>query len=84
MQPINALAFGTDGVHWGTGDFKYLRDATTIATIVGVIILYGVGWLYGLTILTVWIVTGVWIVIRILFGMGRIWPGSEKAPLGKA
>ncbi len=27
FQPINAFAFATDGIHWGTGDFRYLRNA---------------------------------------------------------
>ena len=54
MQPINALAFGTDGVHWGTADFKFLRDATTAATMLGVAVLYAWSWFYGLTILSIW------------------------------
>jgi hypothetical protein len=27
-------------------------------------------------------VTGVWIGVRVLFGVGRVWPGSSNAPLG--
>ena len=84
MQPINALAFGTDGVHWGTADFRFLRNATTWATLLGVLLLYTVGWSMGQSITSIWVVTGFWIVIRVAFGMGRIWPGSEKAPLGRA
>ena len=84
MQPINALAFGTDGVHWGTADFKFLRDATTAATLLGVAVLYAWSWFYGLTILSIWVVTAFWIVVRVIFGMGRIWPGSERAPLGQS
>ncbi|MCF6278564.1 MAG: MATE family efflux transporter, partial [Anaerolineales bacterium] len=26
-QPINSLAFLTDGAHWGTGDYRFLRNA---------------------------------------------------------
>ena len=32
VQPLNALAFVTDGIHWGTGDFAYLRNAVALAT----------------------------------------------------
>lgn len=83
FQPLNALAFGTDGVHWGTGDFAFLRNATIVATAVGVALLYALGAWVGLTLPLVWAVTGVWITVRVLFGVGRIWPGSSKAPLGR-
>jgi MATE family multidrug resistance protein len=32
IQPIGALAFVTDGIHWGTGDFRYLRNVVVLAT----------------------------------------------------
>jgi MATE family multidrug resistance protein len=25
-QPLNAVSFATDGIHWGTGDFRFLRN----------------------------------------------------------
>lgn len=83
FQPLNALAFGTDGIHWGTGDFTFLRNATVVATAVGVTLLYAVGAWVGLTLPLIWGVTGVWIMVRVLFGVGRVWPGSDKAPLGR-
>ncbi len=79
FQPLNALAFGTDGIHWGTADFVWLRNATAVATLVGVAVLYAVP-VRSLT--TIWWVTGLWILVRVIFGMGRIWPGSRNAPLG--
>ncbi len=30
-QPIGSLSFATDGIHWGTGDFRYLRNVMFIA-----------------------------------------------------
>ncbi|MEM6338245.1 MAG: MATE family efflux transporter, partial [Bacteroidota bacterium] len=39
-QPFNALAFATDGVHWGTSDFRYIRNATVLATLIGAAGLY--------------------------------------------
>ncbi len=82
VQPINALAFVTDGVHWGTADFAYLRNAVVLATFIG-----GIGlWLIDPTspwaLLWIWVATAVWIGIRAAFGMLRIWPGVGKAPLG--
>lgn len=79
FQPLNALAFGTDGIHWGTADFVWLRNATAVATLVGVMVLYAVP---VLSLTTIWWVTGLWILVRVIFGMGRIWPGSRNAPLG--
>ena len=81
MQPVNALAFVTDGVHWGTGDFAYLRNAVVLATFIG-----GLGlWLIDTTSLWalfwIWVATAVWISIRALFGLLRIWPGIGLAPL---
>jgi MATE family multidrug resistance protein len=83
FQPLNALAFGTDGVHWGTGDFAFLRNATIVATAVGIALLYAIGAWVGLSLPLIWAVTGVWIGVRVLFGVGRVWPGSSKAPLGR-
>ena len=84
FQPLNAFAFGTDGIHWGTGDFRFLRNATLVATVVGIAMIYSLGILLGQSLWLIWAVTGVWITIRVIFGVSRIWPGSENAPLGKA
>ena len=80
-QPLNALTFGTDGIHWGTGDFRYLRNAVLTSTIVaGIPVLLvdetspaALTWIWGLTVL--------WIAIRCAFGLLRIWPGVGEAPL---
>lgn len=77
--PINSLAFLTDGVHWGTGDYQYLRNAMLFSSFVGISGL----WLmetrgYG-TLFWVWVLIGIWISFRALFGMIRIWPGIGKS-----
>jgi len=80
-QPLNALSFATDGIHWGSGDFRFLRNAVIVATVVGI------GGLFMLDVddpgaLTwVWVVTACWILIRALFGVSRIWPGLGNSPL---
>ncbi len=76
FQPLNAISFATDGVHWGTADYRFLRNAMVVATLVGAAALAciepdGDGSLAG-----VWLVTGLWICTRAVFGIGRIWPGS--------
>jgi MATE family multidrug resistance protein len=80
--PINAATFATDGIHWGTGDFRYLAVGMVAATGVGVL---GLFWIEasGGTLAGVWAVTGVWVVVRALFGIGRIWPGIGRAPLSR-
>lgn len=78
-QPLNALAFAADGVHWGTGDFAFLRNVMLLATTTGVGLLYLSGTGSGLT--AIWIITAVWISIRAAFGLLRVFPGLGKSPL---
>ncbi|MCA9883817.1 MAG: MATE family efflux transporter [Anaerolineae bacterium] len=80
-QPVNALAFLTDGVHWGTSDYRYLRNAMLIATTTGIIGLLLVDTSKPDALLWVWLVTSIWIGIRGVFGMIRIWPGMGRSPL---
>ena len=74
-QPVSSLAFLTDGVHWGTGDYRFLRNAMIAAAFVG----FGGIWLLDLleadSLYWVWIVVGIWVSVRALFGVLRIWPG---------
>lgn len=82
-QPLNGISFGTDGIHWGTRDFRFLRNVVALATAVGAA---GV-WLLdenradAFTIL--WLLTAGWITIRAAFGVLRVWPGIGNAPLTK-
>ena len=80
-QPLNALSFATDGLHWGTRDFRYLRNAMVLATGVGAA---GIWWLDEAAdgaLTWVWIVTALWITVRAVLGVARIWPGIGRAPL---
>lgn len=81
VQPVNALAFVTDGIHWGTGDFAYLRNAVVVATVAGSLLLLLIDTGAPLALLWIWLATAVWIFIRAIFGMIRIWPGIGRAPL---
>lgn len=78
-QPVNAVSFATDGIHWGTGDFTFLRNAMIAATGAGAIGLA----LLATSLPAVWAVTAGWIVIRAGLGALRVWPGVGQAPLGR-
>ncbi len=79
-QPINALAFVTDGIHWGTGDFRYLRNVVTLATLVGAAGLFMIDTSSPNALTWVWAVTIVWIAVRAGFGVARVWPGIGDSP----
>ena len=82
-QPLNALSFVTDGVHWGTGDFRYLRNAMLLATAVGALLLALIDVHAPDALLSVWLATAAWIALRAGFGVLRVWPGVGRAPLGR-
>jgi MATE family multidrug resistance protein len=83
-QPINALAFATDGIHWGTGDFRFLRNVMISATVFGGIAIYLLDESVSGALTWIWLITICWIAIRAGFGVMRIWPGLGKSPLRKS
>ena len=83
FQPINALAFASDGIHWGTGDFRFLRNVMIAATTFGGIAIYLLDETVSGALMWIWLITGCWITIRAGFGVLRIWPGIGKSPLRK-
>jgi len=83
FQPLNALTFATDGIHWGTRDFRYLRNATITATLGAGALLLPLNLEAPRALLLIWAVTGVWILVRASFGILRLWPGTSAAPLGR-
>jgi MATE family multidrug resistance protein len=80
-QPINALAFATDGIHWGTGDFRFLRNVMIAATTFGVVAIYLLDETASGALTWIWLITAVWITLRAAFGVMRIWPGIGQSPL---
>jgi MATE family multidrug resistance protein len=81
-QPLNALSFVTDGIHWGTGDYRFLRNAMIGATAAGAaILLLAVDRSAPDALTLVWLVTAGWIAVRAVFGVARIWPGIGASPL---
>lgn len=81
IQPVNALAFVTDGIHWGTGDFRFLRNVVILAFGVGAAGLLLIDVENSQALTWVWAVTNVWILVRATFGLLRVWPGIGQAPL---
>ncbi len=81
IQPIGALAFATDGIHWGTGDFRFLRNGVLLATACGAIGIWMVSNGQADMLTIIWWITGLWIAIRATLGILRIWPGIGKSPL---
>lgn len=77
-QPLNSLAFATDGIHWGSGDFRFLRNVVIIATAVGVAIIFMLDLSHPRALAHIWLATAVWILIRSVLGMLRIWPGIGR------
>jgi len=81
FQPLNSLSFVTDGIHWGTSDYRFLRNAVATATATGALLLALLESRPGFDLRYVRLITGVWIAVRAGFGVGRIWPGLGAAPL---
>jgi MATE family multidrug resistance protein len=79
-QPLSALAFVTDGIHWGTGDYRFLRNAMILATICG---LLGLQWIASddpAGFSGVWLMTVLWISVRAFWGVARLYPGIGDSP----
>ena len=79
-QPLNSLAFITDGIHWGTGDYRYLRNAMVMATVAGLFGLQLISTERAESFSAVWLVTVGWIGIRAFWGVLRVYPGIGTSP----
>jgi MATE family multidrug resistance protein len=80
-QLLSSASFATDGIHWGTGDYRYLRNAMMLCTTVGVAALFTLEACRLMTLDAVWLVTAGWVGLRGVLGMLRVWPGIGAAPL---
>ena len=80
-QPLNALAFITDGIHWGASDYTFLRNAMLLATVCGLIGLESVARSASADFTGVWLVTVMWIGIRAFWGILRVFPGFGNSPI---
>ena len=79
-QPFNSFAFLTDGVHWGTGDYRFLRNVMIAATVIATMIVsLTPGNLPG-ALNWVWAAIFLWVLLRGILGMLRIFPGIGNSP----
>ena len=78
-QPLNSLAFLTDGAHLGTGDYRFLRNAMLAATITGVAAIWVKEFTAASSLTWIWIATALWVLVRGSFGILRIWPGIGES-----
>ena len=90
-QPLAALSFVTDGIHWGMADYRYLRNGMLAATGLGSLALLSIDVEAAHALTQVWVATAGWLALRMAFGLARIWPGlggplkrgaTRTAPLG--
>ena len=79
-QPLNALAFITDGIHWGTSDYGFLRNAMIAATVCGLAGLQRIATDQLEAFTNVWLVTLLWMGVRAFFGLLRLYPGIGNSP----
>ena len=80
-QPISGVTFGTDGVHFGASDFKFLRNTVLVALVAGFVLLYLADPESSNALDLVWLSFTVWTTVRAVIGSLRIWPGFGNAPL---
>lgn len=80
-QPLNAIAFITDGIHWGTSDYSFLRNGMMLASFTGLVGLQLIPIEHAEAFTYVWYVTVLWIGIRGVWGFLRVYPGIGASPL---
>lgn len=80
-QPLNAVSFATDGIHWGTRDYRYLRNVMGLASAAGAALLLGLEAREAASLVAIWWIMALWIAVRAGLGLLRIWPGIGRAPL---
>ncbi len=80
-QPLNALSFVTDGIHWGARDYRYLRNAMLTATGLGLTAIALIDESAPGALTRLWLATAGWIAVRTALGVARVWPGLGAAPL---
>ncbi len=79
-QPLNALAFITDGIHWGASDYRFLRNAMMMATAGGLLGLQLIASNRAGALSGVWLMMALWIAIRAFWGVARLYPGIGDSP----
>jgi MATE family multidrug resistance protein len=79
-QPFNSFAFLTDGVHWGTGDYRFLRNVMTAATLIAALIVWLIPNNLPGALTWIWAAISLWVLLRGILGLLRIFPGIGNSP----
>ena len=82
-QPLNALAFITDGILWGASDYRFLRNAMMMATACGLLGLQLIASDPAGAFSGVWLMSVLWIGIRAFWGVARLYPGIGDSPFSQ-
>ena len=80
-QPLNAFAFVTDGILWGAGDYRYMRNGMIAASGLGAAALLAIDVDGADVLVAVNLVIVAWIAVRSVVGLLRVWPGVGDSPL---
>lgn len=82
-QPINGLAFATDGLLMGAGDYGYMRNVVLTVSLTCSMILFALESIGHLNLVVIWGVMIFWLALRAFFGVVRVWPGVGDSPFRK-
>jgi MATE family multidrug resistance protein len=80
-QPVNAVAFVTDGILWGAGDYRYLRNGMIAASGTGAAALLALDVDAPDVLVSINLVIVAWVAVRATVGWLRVWPGLGASPL---
>lgn len=83
-QPVSGLSFATDGVQFGSSDFRYLRNVVLSALVAGVALMVSVDPGAPAALDVVWWSFTLWVAVRAVAGFARVWPGVGASPLAPA
>jgi putative MATE family efflux protein len=73
--PVAGIVFALDGVLLGTGDAKFMRNATLISALVGFLPLIWLSLAYGWGLLGIWAGLSTFMVLRLVFVGWRAFSG---------
>ena len=79
---ISAIAFLADGVHWGTGDYPFMRNVMLISSMTAGMFLIVISRIAqpATTLWWIWASVLLWNIVRAVLGMLRVWPGIWNSP----
>jgi putative MATE family efflux protein len=76
MMPLNGLLFALDGVLFGAGDMRFMRNATVVAALGGYLPMTLATLQFDLGLRGLWLGLSLFIVVRLAVGLAR-WRGRR-------